>query len=96
MENCFVPSKYLNNLKKLYIGVICNSCHYSLKLSIVEEEALVEGQTNLFHLKKGDTKVFNFKPRNLNFENLQITAFNLKKSNYDMKAEIGILNMLII
>jgi hypothetical protein len=86
----------LKTLKTIYVGVLCNECKFTLKLSLVQSESLKEGQTKLFHLKKGDSKTFTFKPISVDLEYLQISSFNLKMSKYEMKAELGNILTLIL
>lgn len=89
MEACFVPNKYLSDIPKLYIGVICENCNFNLKTSYIKEEPLFNGENKLFHLKAGDRKVFILDDHFHNESKwISINSFNLRQSNYKMNVEI--------
>ena len=72
------------------MGVVCNDCEYSLKISLIEEQAIEDGKTILFHLKKGDKKLFMFTPTEKTLEYVQLISFNLKMKKYTMEVEMSI------
>lgn len=89
-ETCFLPANHLEPGKKVYIGVFCKDCEYTLKYLFKKETSIQLGQNTLFHLKAGDSKVFTLTVSNpLNFKDyISISSFNLKQTNYEMKVEI--------
>ena len=82
-ETCFVPSKYLKKNEKMYVGVFCKDCEYELKYNYADESSLKLGQTALFHLKAGDSKIFNLKVKEEG-KYININSFNLRQSKYSM------------
>lgn len=88
-ETCFVPNKYLKEGEKVYIGVLCEECSFTLKTTFLKEELLKDGENKLFHLKAGDKLAFKldefFKAET---ESIQISSFNLKMSKYTMNVQI--------
>jgi hypothetical protein len=89
-ETCFLPAKYLQGGKKVYIGVFCKECQYNLKYSFTSETKLKLGETTMFHLKKGDSKIFDLTLTNSNDfkEYINIVSFNLRMTKYSMKVQI--------
>ena len=89
LETCFIPNKYLSKEQKVYIGILCEDCEYSLKASFVNEEILKDGENKLFHLKAGDTKIFKLEEFfQAEEESIKISSFNLKMSKYKMEVKI--------
>lgn len=84
-----MPNKYLSAGSKVYIGVLCEKCDYSLRASYVQEELLKDGENKLFHLKAGDKKVFQLDEFfQAEKDWIQISAFNLRMKKFTMQVEI--------
>jgi hypothetical protein len=86
-EACFVPAKYLSSSKTVYLGIYCQDCHLNIKTSFVSEDILIPGDSKLIHLKQGDSKVFIVKDIPTDSKWLQISAFNLRMTDFDMTIE---------
>lgn len=89
-ETCFLPAKYLHSEQKVYLGVYCKNCDYKIRYLFANETPLKLGETTLFHLKAGDSKVFDLNISNSSeFKDyINISSFNLRMTKYDMKVEI--------
>lgn len=89
-ETCFIPAKYLKPGQKVYLEIFCKDCEYSFKYQFKKETSIQLGENTLFHLKAGDSKVFDLTVTNpLNFKDyINISSFNLKQTKYDMKVDI--------
>lgn len=89
-ETCFLPAKYLQPSNSVYIGIFCENCEYNLKYSFKKETALKLGETNMFHLKAGDSKIFDLNISNTSDykEYINISSFNLRQTQYEMKVQI--------
>jgi hypothetical protein len=73
---------------KVYIGILCDSCDYSLKVRYVKEEQLKAGESRLLHLKAGDKAVFKVDESLENEKSIIISSYNLKNSKYQMNVDI--------
>lgn len=89
-ETCFLPAKYIEPSKTVFIGVFCKNCEYSVKYTFEKETSLKLGAMNLFHLKAGDSKVFDLTITDATeFKDyINISSLNLKQTKYEMKVEI--------
>lgn len=89
-ETCFLPAKYLQPGKTVYVGVFCKNCSYNLKYLFAKETSLKLGETTMFHLKAGDSKVFDITLRETaDFKDfVNISAFNLRMTKFSMKVQI--------
>ena len=88
-ESCTIPRKSIKQDEKLYLGVKCDYCKVTLALTYTRYELLQEGEQKIFHLNKGDEKVFIFQSFNKNIEFVNIKSFNLKMTDYAMEVELG-------
>jgi hypothetical protein len=71
------------------LAVFCDNCDFSVQASLVKEQLLNEGESNLFHLKSGDTKVFKLSESFLTEKNwIQVLSFNLKMTPFHMILKI--------
>ena len=66
----------------------CDSCRFNFGIEYTKFEDLSEGETVLFHLAKGEKREFHFSPSNKNFNSVDITSYNIKMSDFDMKVKI--------
>jgi len=89
-ETCFLPAKYLKPERKVYLGVFCKNCEYSLKYLFASETKIKLGETTMFHLKKGDSKVFDltFSDAAEFKDYVNISSFNMRMSKYSMNVQI--------
>ena len=87
-----MPNKYLKDTKFIYIGVFCENCQYSLKYYFTIETSIKAGDSQLFHLKKGDIKIVKIDSKlDSTTDFIQIETFNLRMSDYNINVEIGTL-----
>lgn len=90
-EHCSFPSRYLKSGDVLGISVICESCKYELELVSVKTDYLSFGKQIVFHLKKGDKKVFQLESFTNKYigKPININLIHFKDDDYEVRVDMS-------
>lgn len=79
----------MKNSSKVFFGVVCNSCKFTLKSYFINESILKEGESQIFHLKENDKIIFKLDNSfNAIKDLITIKSFNMRMTPYKMFVEI--------